>query len=143
MRPISVCMPVAVTTARALPAVTRQPEKTMFTRSPTGASSSVRTSASFSAGSDSPVSEDSSTARPVASMRRASAGTRSPVLRRTTSPGTTAEVSTSVRAPSRSTRQVGLLRSRSASSARSAPRSCVTARMTFMAITARMTTGST
>ena len=142
MRPISVSMPVAVTTAMALPAVTRQPEKTMLVRSPSAASSSGVAEASFSAASDSPVREDSSTARPVASMRRASAATRSPVLSRRMSPGTTSAVSTSTRAPSRSTRQVGLLRLESASRARSAPRSCVTARTTFRQMMTRMTTGS-
>ena len=114
----------------------------MFERSPMAASSSGKAEASFSAASDSPVREDSSTASPVASTRRASAATRSPVLRTRTSPGTTSAVSISMREPTRSTRHVGLLRSASASRARSAPRSCVTASTMFSTMMATITSGS-
>ena len=62
---------------------------------------------SFSAGIDSPVSAASCTCRSRASTRRASAGTRSPAVRRTTSPGTSSRRGSSRSAPSRSTVAVG------------------------------------
>ena len=53
------------------------------------------------AGTDSPVRADSSMRRLLTSMRRRSAGTRSPDLRRTMSPGTRASASIWDHAPSR------------------------------------------
>ena len=140
--PICVCMPVSVTMATALPAVTRQPENTILARSPSGISPSSCASASFSAGTLSPVNEDSSTARLSDLRRRASAGTRSPVFNRMISPGTRCLGSHSPTEPSRSTRQTGEERLPSASRAFSALRSCVTARMTFITMTAKTTSGS-
>ena len=135
-------MPVSVTTATALPAVTRQPENTMVTRSPSGTSPESFARASFSAGTLSPVREDSSTAKLSELSRRASAGTRSPVFRRMMSPGTSCAGSSSCTFPSRKTRQTGDESVLSASSAFSALRSCVTASAVFMTMTANTTTGS-
>ena len=121
--PISVLMPVAVTTAAALPAVTRQPEYTQLALSPSGTSAENCAAASFSAGTLSPVKELSSTARLSERMRRASAGTMSPVLSMTISPGTSSSGSVSRTSPPRSTRHMGEESEESASSAFSALRS--------------------
>ncbi len=118
MRPNSLRGPVAVTSARPWPRTSSVPENTL---SP----------ARLSTGSDSPVSSDSSAVRSVALISRASAGTRSPSARISRSPRTTSRPAMRLRSPSRSTIARGLERSRSASSARSALRSCVT----VMAIT--------
>ena len=140
--PISVFIPVAVTTAAALPAVTRQPEYTQLALSPSGASSEKVAEASFSAGTLSPVSEDSSAARLSERMRRASAGTKSPVFNITKSPGTSSAGSASRTLPPRTTRHTGEDSDDSASSAFSALRSCVTASMTFITMIANTTSGS-
>ncbi len=59
----------------------------MFLRSPTGRSAFSRGRTCFSTGTDSPVRAASSTCRLIDSSRRPSAGTRSPVCSRITSPG--------------------------------------------------------
>lgn len=105
--PISVCIPVLTITTRARPLVTWDPEKTRQIRSlavsksyiagavecthPTGQSSSSMASSCLATGRDSPVRNASSHSRLLQcpSMIRPSAGTISPFLRRTISPGTT------------------------------------------------------
>ncbi len=61
----------------------------------------------FSTGSDSPLSSDSSAYRLVEERMRASAGTRSPALRRNTSPTTIWEAGTETTSPSRITWAAG------------------------------------
>ena len=110
IRPISVSIPVAVTTAAARPEVTRALANTIFTRSPTGTecpSLSRRRSARFSTFKDSPVRELSFTVRPYTSKSLPSAGIRSPVSRSRISPGTTSAEGTATARPSRITRASG------------------------------------
>ena len=120
--PISVSIPVAVTTATPRPPVTREPENTMFTRSASGTSSAgpplstaprpfrrvfPKTVSCLSTFSDSPVRELSLTCRPYTSIRRASAATKSPASSSRISPGTTWEEGMSACLPSRRTRASG------------------------------------
>lgn len=98
----------------------------MLWRSPSGASAATTASASFSEGTDSPVSADSSDFREEEVSSRASAGTKSPASSRTMSPTTSFEASTMASLPSRSTRACGAERFLSASSAFSALLSCIT-----------------
>jgi hypothetical protein len=116
MRPISVDMPVATTTARPQPAATLVPRKSMSRRSPRGTSSAASGAACLSTGSDSPVSPASTTRSAAASSTRASAGTKSPASSSSTSPGTTSAAGTSREAPPRRTRARGAVRRRSAAS---------------------------
>ena len=109
--PNSVELPVAVTIAVAVPLTIDVPSQTVPALSPSGAP------ASFSTGSDSPVSAASWTWRSRASRRRASAGTMSPADRRTTSPGTSSRRGSSFHCPSRKTVAVGAMHSRSFSAA--------------------------
>ena len=100
------------------------PEKTKGVSSPPGRPhSSGSRAADFPTGTDSPVRSDSSTERLVALRTTASAGTRSPSLRRRTSPRTTSRPAILFFPPERTTSARGLARSRSASSARSVFRS--------------------
>ena len=124
MRPNSVCMPVAVTSACARPSVTAVPANTMFVRSPTGRSGSRRSPTALTAGTDSPVSGASCTSSRSVSSRRASPATRSPARSSSTSPGTRSRAAISASCPSRSTRAAGAVSVRSASIARSARYSC-------------------
>ena len=89
IRPNRVAIPVAVTSASAVPAVTYVPAKTC---------SSGATRA------DSPVSADSSARRSLAMRRSASAATRSPGASSNTSPGTTSSLAISTASPSRRAR---------------------------------------
>ena len=86
--PISVAIPVAVTTARPRPRATAVPLKTMFTRSPS-ADLAATASTSFRTASLSPVSDASATVSDAASTSRPSAATASPSASSSTSPGTT------------------------------------------------------
>ena len=87
MSPNAVSRPDAKTTAVAVPLTIEVPRKTRPGESgPLDESASF--AASFSAGSDSPVRAPCWTCRSTASIRRASAGTRSPAASRTTSPTT-------------------------------------------------------
>ena len=122
-RPISVPMPVAVTTARPRPRVTAVPLKTMLTRSPRAAGS-PRAVTSFSTGSLSPVSDASATVSEAASTSRASADTASPALSTTTSPGTRSVAATRCSWPSRTTPAVAAAMRWSAATACSARASC-------------------
>ena len=94
----------------------------------------------FSAGSDSPVSAASCTCRSRASSRRASAGTRSPAARRTTSPGTTSRrgSSTHVRLAGRSpwARPAAAASRRPSATARSGTRLMATLKTTIPAMSA-------
>ncbi len=96
IRPISVCIPVAVTTARACPYVAAVPLKTMLVRSPSGTSRSMA-SVSLVTGRLSPVSAASAVCRAAEETNRASAGIVSPSSMTMTSPGTSAPASMSWR----------------------------------------------
>ena len=140
--PISVSMPVAVTTARAVPYVMLQPEKTMFVRSPMAAFSGTSVSTSFSAGTDSPVSADSSDFRLTARRSRASAGTKSPASSRMRSPGTSIPASMTFSSPPRITRACGADMFFKASSAFSALLSCKTPMIALITTITRIRMGS-
>ena len=73
--PISVCIPVAVTTTLARPPVTTVPPMTMFFRSARGVSGGRPSPARLWTGRDSPVMADSSVCSPAAHRIRPSAGT--------------------------------------------------------------------
>ena len=140
--PISVFMPVLVTTAVAVPYVTEQPENTMFFLSPSGAFSPTSASASFSEGTDSPVNADSSDFKFTLLISRASAGTKSPASRRMTSPGTSSLAFTSFSVPPRRTRAWGADMFFSASSAFSALLSCATPITAFRMTMSNISAGS-
>ena len=106
MRPISVPMPVAVTTARPRPLVTAVPLNAMLVRSPSGARAG-RVEQSLSTGSLSPVSDDSATCSEAPQTRRPSAPTASPSPRTSTSPGTSSSAGMRTCWPSRATVAVG------------------------------------
>ena len=112
--PISVRMPVAVTTASPRPAVTSVPMYTAL------ADRLLRT------GMDSPVSIDSSQARPLQTTSAPSAPIRSPSSNSRRSPATSSADGISRSAPSRKTRAVGALMAFSRSSAFSVRYSCTT-----------------
>ncbi|MCY1241547.1 hypothetical protein D9M72_544550 [compost metagenome] len=99
--PISLFLPVASTTPRARPRVTRVPAYTMWRRC---SSPVMETGAcDFLTGDDSPVNKDSSQKRPSTTVSRMSAGTRPPDSSATRSPGTISRVSSSTKCPSRTT----------------------------------------
>ena len=98
--PISVAMPVAVTTARPVPCATAVPLNTMSSRSPSGAGAG-RVAASFSTASLSPVSEASCTRSAAARTSRASAPTASPSPSTSTSPRTSSALGMRSSSPSR------------------------------------------
>ena len=134
--PTSVPIPVAVTTPRPRPPVTMDVAKAMVERSPSGAPGATAASASFSEGTDSPVSEASCARRLAESSRRRSAGTMLPSSSSTTSPSTRSRAGRISSAPPRTTRAVGAESDRSASSDDCALRSCtmpITAFTTTMA----------
>ena len=116
-RPISVSSPSATTTPSPTPATTAVPACSSDDRSASGASGSTG-SRPFAAATGSPVSLDSSAARPSASTTRASAATTLPASTSSTSPITSASTGTRLTTPARRTSAVGALRSRSACSAR-------------------------
>ena len=103
--PISVFIPVAVTTATARPEVTREPENTMLvlSASATAPSFALTAPVCFSTPRDSPVRELSLTVSPYTSSSRPSAATISPVSRSRISPGTTRADGMVMLRPSRST----------------------------------------
>ena len=102
MRPISVRAPVAVTMPRPCPAETIVPENAIEARSPTPAPASTA-SVCFDEGTDSPVSAASSIRSCEASTSRTSAGTLSPGMRRTRSPGTSSAAGIVAHVPPRRT----------------------------------------
>ena len=140
--PISVSIPVAVTTATAVPYVMLQPEKTMLLLSPSGASAFGQALASFSAGTDSPVSADSSLFKLTLCKSLASAGTKSPASKRMISPGTNSDASMIDSALSRRTRACGADIFFNASSALSARLSCITPIMAFTTTISKISNGS-
>ena len=123
-RPISVPMPVPVTSSSARPRVTPVFMYAMLRRSPCGAASAATKAASLPTVCDSPVRADSSTSTLCAASRRPSAGTRSPASSSTTSPGTIALASISSTRPARRTRAIGASIFFSAASVFSARYSC-------------------
>ena len=125
-RPISVSIPVAVTTAIAVPYVMEQPVKTMLVRSPRGAFSLTVSSASFSEGTDSPVRAASSDFKLDERISLASAGIKSPASSLMISPGTSKEASIICSTPSLITLALGEERFLRASKAFSALLSCNT-----------------
>ena len=140
--PISVCIPVPVTTAVAVPYVTLHPENTILLRSPTPAFSSTTASASFSDGTDSPVKADSSLLRLTLFSSRASAGIKSPASRWIMSPGTSWEASMIFSSPSRRTLARGADIFFRASRAFSALLSCTIPIMALSTTMSRISTGS-
>ena len=81
--------------------------KAVFVRSPSGISLSSTTLAFFSTGTDSPVSEASSTLRFTVCTRRRSAGTKLPASSSTMSPATRSRLATTTWCPSRMTAAFG------------------------------------
>ena len=106
IRPIRVDSPVATTTPAAVPLVTRVPANARLRRSPSGTSPSS-SSTDFATGIDSPVKAASSICRFLTRTRRRSAGTLSPALRSTASPGTSSSAGRLVLLPSRRTTATG------------------------------------
>ena len=100
MWPTWVSMPVVTTRIVPDPRVTWVFMNAMSTRSPRAASAPTA-STCFGVGTLSPVSADSSISRVAAERMRASAGTRSPAWRFTTSPGTSWSIGRSTRSPLR------------------------------------------
>ena len=140
--PICVFIPVPVTTAVAVPLVTEQPEKMQLSLSPNGASSFTSASASLSAGTDSPVSADSSLFRFALTISLASAGTKSPASSLMMSPGTTCVEATMLSCPFLITLACGADIFFSASSAFSALLSCTNPSTAFKMTMSRMSAGS-
>ena len=103
MRPNSVFIAVATTTAWPVPAATLVPMNTMFSRSPSGMSPCSKVAGCFVTASDSPVSADSMHLSEAASRSRASAATRSPASSARMSPATIPEAGIEVTCPSRRT----------------------------------------
>ena len=103
IRPSSVCMPVAVTTARPRPRTTSVPWNRQFWRSSTGVAGSSTSTASLFTASASPVRAASRRPSSATSSRRASAGTRSPASTRIRSPGTSCSLGIRSQRPSRRT----------------------------------------
>ena len=125
--PISVRIPVDVTSAMPLPRTTSVPENTKGRSSPPvcgGPASVSGMLASLRTGTDSPVSSDSSSSRSSHCTTVASAATRSPSESTIRSPRTTSRPAMRTRSPSRITSARGLVRSRSDSSTRSVRASC-------------------
>ena len=110
MRPISVDIPVAVTTAVAVPRVTDVFWNRTFDRSPSGTSPSGSVPASFGTGALSPVSAASWVSSVAERSRRPSAGTTSPASSWRTSPGTMSTAGSRLTRPSRSTLAWGTCR---------------------------------
>ena len=141
IRPSSVCVPVANTTARAVPATQEVPLNTTSTAS-ISRTCTAEGSACRDTGWDSPVRADTSASTaPDSSL--ASAEIRSPSSITSTSPGTSSSARTVVRRPSRSTAACGGRKPRSASTARSACCSCAKARPALSTITATIAAPNT
>ena len=140
--PISVRMPVAVTSARPLPPATAVPLNTILMRSPS-ATGSASVIACFSTASLSPVSEASCTRSVCACSRRASAPTASPSASSRMSPGTSELLGMRCGWPSRCTvTMISVIRA-SAAAAFSALLSCRKPSRAFSSTTAVMTMAST
>ena len=118
--PVSVAIPVVVTTACPRPRVTAVFMNTAVTRSPSGASGRTCSECDFGTGWASPVRDDSWASRDAVDSSRPSAGTRSPASSTTTSPGTSSSASSRTMRASRRTVAIVVVICRSASSADSA-----------------------
>ena len=138
MCPTSVPMPVATTMPAPRPAVTMAVANAMFDRSPSGAPGRTTAEASFSTGTDSPVSAASCMRSPAASTSRRSAGAMLPSPSCTRSPGTRSRAGTTISMPSRTTRASGALIDLSASSEDCALRSCTMPMTAFTITMAKM-----
>ena len=101
IRPISVSMPVAVTTIAPVPRVTEVFWNSMLVRSPRATSAVGSAAASLATGALSPVSAASCVSSVAERMIRPSAGTMSPASTSTMSPGTTSRAGTCTRCPAR------------------------------------------
>mmetsp|Transcript_61664 Transcript_61664/g.161996 ORF Transcript_61664/g.161996 Transcript_61664/m.161996 type:complete len:239 (-) Transcript_61664:326-1042(-) len=143
--PISVCMPVPITHPQQAPFDTVVDEKSMLTIPWITMSSSLTGSSSLDTLWDSPVSWDCSMRMVVVLRltRRMSAGTLSPTLTSTMSPGTTSSAWMLCQDPSRSTMALSGCSFFRASSAFSALDSCHTPTKAFATRMSRMTSGST
>jgi len=135
--PSSAASPVAMTTPVPWPYTTMVPPKAQFLRSPSCASAAMAL-VTFSTATDSPVRTASITCRLVETMRRRSAGMRSPDWTKTRSPGTSSSASTVRFLPSRITVAVGDIMALIASAAFSALPSCAMPMATLMTTTATM-----
>ena len=135
--PISVDMPVVTTTAEPLPAAITVPACTSESRSPSEVAAGRGSAGDLSTGMLSPVSADSWTESPKASISRASAGTWSPASSSIRSPGTTSRVGIDAGVPSRTTRASGAAMRCSAAKAFCARSSC---RKPMMALTSTIAT---
>ena len=133
MRPNSVRMPVAYTTARPVPVSTDVPASSRLV-AVSGESSSLGPACRI-LGRDSPVIVALLTRRPNASIRRQSAGTLSPSPTSTTSPGTSPSAGICCTLPSRVTVTCWGSSSRRAAMARSARYSCQKEKMPLMTMT--------
>jgi hypothetical protein len=141
MRPISVRIPVATTTAFPRPYVAAVPLHTMLWRSPSPASFSIA-AVSLATGRLSPVSALSAVCRAVDWTIRASAGMVSPSSMMMTSPGTISAAGTCRRWPSRTTWACAADIFRSAATAEAARPSWTNPRTAFSITTAKMASAS-
>ena len=107
IRPISVALPVAVTTKTVVPRVTWVFWNTRLVRSPSAVSPLGSVVGSLGTGALSPVSAASCTSSVAEVMIRPSAGTTSPASSRTMSPGTSLVDSICSTWPERRTRACG------------------------------------
>ena len=135
IRPTSVFIPVAKTTAFPDPLTTVVPAKAMLELS---INSPSHGAAVRGTGSDSPVREALLTMRNCVSINRASAGTLSPPERITRSPGATSGAGISLSWPPRIARTRNGSSSLSFSTARSALCSCAKVKTPLMKMTATM-----
>jgi hypothetical protein len=142
MEPTSVCAPVATTRPRPRPDATMLPAKPMLRRSARGVSAGSSGPSSFSTGTDSPVSTDSSMRRPRASTNSASAPTRIPDSSTNRSPGTNCSPSISRLLPPRRTRARVRTRPERACTSRSARYSFTNPMVAFSSSTAAMNPAS-
>ena len=140
--PNSLSLPMATTSAVALPETTWVPRKTKFVRLASGVAAGS-TATDFSAGNVSPVSVASSANRSRDSSRRQSPGAVAPAERSTTSPGTMLASGSSTCAPSRSTFAFTSTSESSFSTAPAAPRSCQKPSRPLASTIARMIIAST
>ena len=107
MRPNSVCMAMATTTARPLPFATLVPMKTRLLRSASATTATGKVALCLARTRDSPVSTASLHVSDEHVSRRASAATRSPAASIKTSPTTTCVAGITVTLPSRHTLAFG------------------------------------
>ena len=132
IRPISVSIPVPVTTMVAVPRVSDVFWKSMGVRSPSATSSDSSAAVPFAIGALSPVRAASWVSQLAERRMRPSAGTRSPASSWTMSPGTTSGAGICCTDPSRTTLTIGVCIFARASTALRAFSSCCVAITTLM-----------